>query len=46
MSPQLDKTRLAIVALVLAQANLVSQQTPTDYTFHATSELVSERHGA
>ena len=35
------KQGLAIVlALVLMQASVVSQQTPTDYTFHTTSELV------
>ncbi len=31
---------VVVLALVLAQANVVSQQAPTDYTFHATTELV------
>ena len=35
------KRGLAIVlALVLVRGSVVSQQTPTDYTFHATTELV------
>src|SRR6266852_5190028 len=35
------KRGLAVVlVLVLARANVVSQQTPTDYTFHSTTELV------
>ena len=35
------KRGLAIVlALVLAHVSVVSQQTPTDYTFHSTTELV------
>jgi VWFA-related protein len=29
-----------VLALALAQANVASQQTPTDYTFHTTTELV------
>src|SRR5712664_1334031 len=35
------KRGLAVVlALVLTRAPVVSQQTPTDYTFHSTTELV------